>query len=135
MESQKSDHETVAQLRGSPPAPPMDGKLSLLDQSEPRLNQQLGRHDPVEAVPGTGHEREILFDLPQPGEVPLRRKDLGHAPQLVGGLGLRDGPPDRADLRQEALDRSRRDLRARWGSQVEPTTSVEVVQKVAVSAT
>ena len=44
------------------------------------------------------------------------------------------GPPDRADLREKALDRSRRDLRARGGSQVEHTASGEVVEEVAVPA-
>src|SRR5215213_3661110 len=134
MERQECDHQPVAQLRRAPEAPTIYRKLSLLDEGQPGLDQRFARDDPLEAVSRIGHKRKILFDLPQPAEIPLWRKDLGHTPQLLGGLGLRNGPPDRVDLGQKDLDRCRRDLRARWGSQVESAASVEVVEEVAVPA-
>jgi len=54
--------------------------LRLGHQRQTGLYEPLGEHQPVEFRPRLHHQREVLLDLGEPGEVDLGCKQLGCAP-------------------------------------------------------
>jgi hypothetical protein len=51
-ERQERDHQPVAELRGPPQPPSMDGELGFLHQGEAGLEKPLRGDDPIEAIAG-----------------------------------------------------------------------------------
>ncbi len=107
-------------------------RLRFGDQRETRLYQTLGEHQPVELRPRFHHEREVLLDLGEPGEVDGRHQKLGGPPQFVDAVIDRHRADPGGAFGDISLDVGRRDLRGRSRASVEAAGPLQEAEECSV---